>query len=57
MTSTRTKRIVIATMLACLILPVIIFGTSPVDAVHGLSGPLNYSPNGAITKPNEGIFQ
>ena len=57
MTSVRTRRVVIATMLACLLLPVIVFGTSPVDAVHGLSGPLNYAPSGALTKPNEGIFQ
>ena len=57
MTSVRTRRIVIATMLACLVLPLAIFGTSPVDAVHGLKGPLNHAPNGALTKPNEGIFQ
>lgn len=57
MTSAATRRLIIGAMLACLILPVILFGTSPVDAVHGLSGPLNYAPNGAITKPNEGIFQ
>lgn len=57
MTSPATRRIIIATVLACLILPVIIFGRSSVDAVHRLSGPLNYSPNGALTKPNEGIFQ
>ena len=49
MTSVRTRRVVIATMLACLLLPVIVFGTSPVDAVHGLSGPLNYAPDGFVT--------
>lgn len=55
MTSMLSKRIVLGTMLACLVLPVIFLGSSPVDAVHGAGGPLNYAPGSTMT--NNGILQ
>lgn len=53
MTSVRTRRIVLGTMLACLILPIIFLGVSPVDIVHGQS-PLFQGGTG-IAVPNDGV--
>ena len=33
------RRLIIGFLLACMVLPVIVLGRSPADAVHGLGGP------------------